>query len=183
MKQQQQQTPSILLDMRTGFNLAMFAADVHTACIRPITRSGMGTRGMGAPGFWAMLLIPTYAAAADAPEMIRYFWVWLALVVYRRIRADKRQHTQFQGWVWPLDWCVKNELTAHLLEAVSMLLIGSMLTGISEALGMFISAGFVSFGFRYVIDAMVIQRQKEAAHNARVEMQAMQGHFEEVRGR
>jgi hypothetical protein len=180
-RQQQQQESSMLIDMRTSFNLLNFLADAHTASIRPFTRSGMGTRGIGAPGFWAMLLILAYAGFANAPEMILYFWAWLAMVVYRRITADRRQHTDFQGWVWMFDWCLKDELKAHLLEAVSMWAIGGFLCGFSEPLGQFVMLGAVSFGVKYAINAATVARRREAAHNARIEMETMQRQFEDER--
>jgi hypothetical protein len=179
MPPQQQQEPSMLLDLRTSFNIANFLADTHSACIRPFTRTGMGARGLGAPAFFAAILILAYAGNAHAPDMLLYFQAWLVMVVYRRITADKTQHSHFQGWVWMFDWCVKNELTARLLEAGSMWIIGGILSGFSEAIGRFVSAGVFSLGLKYLIDASTVQRQKEAAHNARIEMAAMQRRLEE----
>jgi len=182
-QQQQQQQPSMLVDMRTSFNIANFLADIHSACIRPFTRTGMGARGLGASGFFAGILILAYAGFADAPDMLLYFQAWVIMAVYRRITADKTQHSQFQGFVWMFDWCVKNELTARLLEAGSMWVIGGILSGFSEAVGRFVSAGVFSLGLKYLIDASTIQRQKEAAHNARIEMEAMQRRLEQEKRR
>jgi|SRR5271166_497525 len=184
MPPQQQQEPSMLVDMRTSFNIANFLADTHSACIRPFTRTGMGARGLGAPGFFAGILILAYAGFADAPDMLLYFQAWLIMAVYRQIfSVDKRQHTQFQGFVWAFDWAIKNELNARLLEAGSMWIIGGALSGFSEAVGRFVSAGVFSLGLKYLIDASTVQRRKEAAHNARIEMEAMQRRLEQEKRR
>jgi hypothetical protein len=176
-----QQPPSMLIDMRTSFNLLNFVADVHTAAIRPFTRSGMGTRGLGAAGIWAGGLLLVYAGAANAPEMLRYAWVWLALVVYRRLTADRRQHSQFQGIVWMFDWLFTDEMKARLLEVVVVWIVGSYLCRFSEPLGQFVAWGALSFAFKYAVHAATRARQSEAAHNARVEMETMQRRFEEER--
>jgi hypothetical protein len=181
MPPQQKQQQSFLVDMRASFNIVNFLADIHTAAIRPWTRSGMGTRGMGAAGLFAGVLILGYAGFAEAPEMITYFWAWLAMVVYRRITADKREHTHYQGRVWLFHWCLKDELNARLMEAGTMWILGGVLAGVSEALGQFVVAGLFSFGLKYVIDAATVERRREAAHNARIEMETHHQSFEEER--
>ena len=167
------------MDMRTGFNGLTFLADIHMAAILPWTRSGMGTRGMGWPGFWAMLGIPLYAGLAEAPEMLAYWHVWMAMVIYRRLTADSWQHPQYQGRAWMFHWCMKRELDARLMEAGTMPLIGGILCGISEPIGLFVTAGFFSFGFRYVVDVAAHARRQEAVARARIEQEAMQAYVEE----
>lgn len=178
-QQQQQQQPSLLTDMRTSFNILVFVADAHTACIRPFTRTGMGPRGMGTPGFWAMLFIPVYAGLARAPDMLTYWYFWIAMVIYRRLSCEKFQHPDYQGRVWMFHWCMKREIDARLMEAGTMPLLGGILCGISEPIGLFVTAGIFSFGLRYVVDAAAHQRRIEAIRAARMEMEAMQAYAEE----
>jgi hypothetical protein len=168
-------------DARNVFNIATIAADVHTACIRPLTRMRMGTRGMGAAGFWAMLAIPIYAATVQSELMLTYWYVWMAMVIFQRLKADKIQHHAFQGFVWMFDWCIPNEIAARWCEAASMFAIGSLLMGWSEPLGQFVFYSGFSFAFRCLIDGMTRQRQIEIAHNAGVEMWQMQERLQQTR--
>jgi hypothetical protein len=179
MPPQQQEKQSMLIDMRTSFNILYFVASIHAKCIEPFTRSGMGTRGIGAAGFWAMLFIPAYAGTVHADEMLAYWHAWVLMVIYRRVTADRKQHTDFGGWVWMFDWLIKDELNARRLEAVSMLVLGNLLSAWSEAVGQFVTYGFFSLGIKCVIDGINRARQKEAAHNAPLEMWAMQQRFQQ----
>lgn len=183
MPQQQQRESSWLDDARTGFNLATFGADVLNACFQPFTRSGMGTGGLGMAGVGALLLILIYAGLANAPDMLIYWYAWLGMVIYRRITADKSQHTKFHGCVWMFDWCTQHEMTARLLEAAAMPLLGSMIGRFSEPVGLFITFGVFSFGYRYAIDQATVARRRDAGHNARIEMEAMQRQMQPEEGR
>jgi hypothetical protein len=178
-EQQQQHQSSWPNDARAGFNLVTFAADVHIACIRPFTRSGMGTGGMtGMASLGAMLFIPIYAGLVEAPEMLTYWYAWLAMAIYRRIKADKSQHTEFHGIVWIFDLCVQRERTAQLLEAATMPVLGAIIGQWSDDVGLFITTGVFSFGYRYVINVAADARRRAAAHNARIDMEAMQREFQ-----
>ena len=183
MPRQQQQQPSLLTDMRTGFNVAILIADAHSACIRPLTRTGMGVRGMGTPGVLALFFIPVCASLAESPDLLTYWYGWIAMVIYRRLKAEPFQHPDYQGRVWMFHWCMKDEINARLMEAGMMPIIGGFLCQISEPIGLFVTAGFFSFGLRYVVDAAAHRRRKEAIRAARLEMEAMQRYAEEdVRG-
>jgi len=179
---QQQQQPSPFLDPRTVFGIGLTAADIHTAAIRPFTRSGNGIQPLGIPGVLALLLIVFYGACLNAPEMFLFFWAWLVMLFYRRFTADRRQHTQFQGYVWALDWCIKDPATAHFIEFVALWAIGWGISFYSEPLGLFVSFSFFSFGFRYIIDLITLRRRKESIHNAHVEMDLMQQTVQQYRG-
>ena len=109
-----------------------------------------------------MLFILVYAWLAESPDMITYWYLWMGMVIYRRITADKCQHSQYRGWPWMFRWCVKSEMTARLLEAATMPLLGGIVSGFSEDVGRFVTAGVFSFGFRYLIDASTEARRREA---------------------
>ena len=178
-KSQKQPRESPFLDARTSFYWVVFLADIHTGCIRPLTRSHMGPHGLGWPGFWAMLAIPVYAGLAEAPEMLTYWYWWMGLVIYRRITADKIQHTQYQGWPWMFDWCMNDEMNARAMEAGTMPLLGGLVACLlGEQAGAFVAAGVFSFGLRYVIDASAMARRREAARNARIDMEQMQTYYD-----
>jgi hypothetical protein len=178
-QQQQQQEQTFPVDMRTSFNILYFVVCFFTMTILPFTRSRMGTRGVGAAGFWAMLFIPLYAGTVHSDAILTFWYAWVIMVIYRRITADKNQHPQFTGWVWMFDWLIKDELNARRLEAVSMLIVGNLLKEWSEPVGQFVIYGSFSLGAKCVFDAMTRARQKEAAHIARIEMLAMQERFQD----
>jgi hypothetical protein len=170
---------SMLIDMRTSFNVLTFVADVHTACIRPFTRTHQGIHGMGWAGFYAMLAIPAVAALGEMPGLLTYWYVWMAMVIYRRIKADKYQHSSYQGWPWCFRWCMNNELNMRAMEAGTM----PMLAGIASAVfgpevGTFICFGFFSFGYRYVIDSMTHAQRIKASRDARIEMHQAQDYVD-----
>jgi hypothetical protein len=182
MPQQQQPNHSLLpIDMRTGFNIWIFIVDAWCAGLWPFTRCHMGTRGMGTAGFWAMLFIPIYAGLAEAPDLLAYWHLWLAMAIYRRITADPVQDTRFQGFVWMFNWCTKSEMTARLLEAASMPLIGGILSTFSEDIGRFLTLAIFPLSFRYLVDALTIAKREEAVANAIHDMNAMQVHFQRAR--
>jgi hypothetical protein len=183
-RQQQQQQPSWLIDMRDSFNIVNFLADGHTACFRPFTREGAGPHGLGAPGFFAgAAFLPLWAGMTDSPDMLLYWQAWIIMVVYRRIMASKQEHPHYQGRVVVIGRFVKNELHARLMEAGAMWVLGGVLSGFSEDIGYFVTTGLFSFGFKYVIDSWTVARRREAARKAIVEMQAAQYEFEEERSR
>jgi hypothetical protein len=178
---QQKEKSSYLIEMRHAANLLFFITDAHAMCILPFTRSHMGKRGVGAAGFWAMIGIALYAGTMNAPEMITYWYVWLCMCIYRRIFADRNQHTQYRGWVWAFDWCVRDELTARRLEVAAVFALGIAVMEWSQAIGQFLVYGSFSLGVQSSLAAMHRTRRLEAAHNARLEMETMQQQFVEER--
>jgi hypothetical protein len=168
--------------MRTGFNVATFLADVGMACFLPITHSHQGAHSMGKAGFCAMLAIPIWAGLARAPDLLAYWHFWMAMAIYRRITASPAEHTQYRGRPWMFSWCTNSEMTARLLEAASMPLLGAIVGELSLDVGRFVTVvGTFSFAYRYVLDVMTEERRSEAAWNAVREMEAMQHHFHRAR--
>jgi hypothetical protein len=173
MAGQPQREPSMFIDQRTAFNLCTFAADAAMRCFTPFTRCHQGTRSMGLAGFGAMLLIPLWAGFAHAPDMLAYWHFWLAMVIYRRITADRVQHTQYQGWPWMFRWCANSELNARLGETAAMPVLGGIVSAFSEDVGRFITVfGTFSYVYRFILDAMTVAHREQAAHNAIRQMEA-----------
>jgi hypothetical protein len=176
MPQQQQHTPSLLDRSRDYFNLFNFSADVITASVRPFTRVGMGTKGLGTPAFVAgVFFLPAYAGMTHSPDMILYWQAWIVMAIYARMKADRSEHTAYQGRV-RIFWRFhrENELNARLMEAGAMWIVGGVLSGFSEDIGYFVYISMFAFSFKYVIDSITVAQLRDAAHNARIEMEAAQ---------
>src|SRR5690349_21771385 len=104
--QRPQQEPTSPYNLRSSFDLVMFTATILSMCILPLTRRRMGRRCMGRHGFFAMLLIFFYAGLQNSIDMFHYLYVWIGMVIFRRLTADKQQHTRYPGSVWLFDWCI-----------------------------------------------------------------------------
>lgn len=182
MPQQQQPNNSLLpIDMRTGFNIWTYGADVWCVCLWLFTRCRMGKHGMGMAGFWAMIFIPIYAGLTRSHDLLIFWHYWMAMAIFRRITHDPAQDSRFRGFVWMFSWCTNSEMTARLLEAASMPLIGTLVSAFSEDVGRFITLGTFPLAYRYILDALTIAKREEAVANAIHDMNAMQGHFQRAR--
>ena len=179
--QETQQQPTNLYDARASFNLFNAVANVHAKCLLPFTRCHMGKHGMGLlPSIFAAFLMLAYAQYARAPEMLLFCRAWLVMAVLRRLTADRRQHTEYEGWPWLFGF-LRNQQLARLLEAGSLWLIGGWLSTYSVPLGRFVAAGAFSYGFKYAVDRIVDGRMQDAAHDAPIEMAWLQRTMEKGR--
>ena len=170
-------------DARDGFNIAGFALTAHAMTILPFTRTGMGIRGLGAYGFWAMVMIFFYALLMGSPAMLLYLALWLVMAVRHRLFPDRRQHSAYQGYPWLFGWMVKDEYIARCVEAASMFLIGSLLYGLSQAVGLFVVCGTFSLGAKYVMEHSLHLRRVQAAHDWQAEADGWRVAMEEVQRR
>jgi hypothetical protein len=175
-----QQPEPFLPDMRSSANLIYWLVSAFGMTVLPFVRQGFGKHGIGLPGLLAGAIIWLYAGLADAPEMLTYFVVWAAFCIYRRMTHDPRQHTQYQGYPLLTGWLFKSEMTARLAEAGLVWIAGGILSGLSPALGQFLSFGAYALSLKYMLDGAVIERQKEAAHDAITTMKIQQERMEEV---
>jgi hypothetical protein len=169
-----------LPDMRASTNLIYWLASALTMTVLPIIREGFGKHGLGLPALLAWPLIWGYAGLADAPEMMLYFAVWAAFSVYRRFTYDPIQATQYQGYPLLTGWLFRNEMTARLAEAALVWIAGGILSRLSAALGQFLSFAAYALFIKHMLEGALIERQKEAAHDALVTMQIQQERMEEV---
>jgi hypothetical protein len=177
----QQPDPSLNARMKESFHWLYFLANAYAACLLPFIRHGMGTRGIGAAGFFAWLLMLAYAGHTASPEMLIYIKAWFVFAVYRRIRADRRQLTGYQGWPLLTGWLIRSDRLARAVEAVLVYLIGSHLCQWSESVGRFIACGAYALAAKLYIETAIQRQHQEAAHNAVVQMEIMQARMEEAR--
>jgi hypothetical protein len=156
------QNPASLTD------LAYKAAIVYSGAFTPILRSGFGTKAFRAY-IGTLVLMIVYAGTYNCPELIRYLPYWLAMVAFRRITSDRRQHSQYQGYPWLAAIIMRKELRARLLEPWLCFFAGLALMPYSEPLAMFVMGGCVSLLVVLGIEMEVIRSRKRAMHDAMVE--------------
>jgi hypothetical protein len=179
----QQPDGSFPIGTRQTFQYSHFFADAYVMCFLPFLRYGMGKRGIGAAGFFALIIMLLYAGTTGSDDMLMYIKAWFIFAVYRRLRYDKRQHTNFPGWPLLTDWIIKSDRLALAAEAVLVYVIGTYLYDWSEPVGQFVAWGALPLALKCFIYFAAYERQKEGAHNAIVQMQITQSRLTDVRQR
>ena len=107
--------------------------------------------------------------------MLTYLQAWIVFAIYRKLRADPTQHTQFRGWPLLTHAWVRSDNAAYAIEAVLVFAIGCCLYGWSPAVGQFVIYGSFALAISCVLESAYIARRKEATHDAIVEMEFTQG--------
>jgi hypothetical protein len=168
---------------RQTFQYVHFFADAYAMCFLPFIRYGMGKRGIGAAGVFSLLIMLLYAGSTGSPDMLIYIKAWIIFAVYRRLRHDRHQHTNFPGWPMLTDWLIKSDRFARAAEAVLVYVIGTYVYGWSEPVGRFVAWGALPLAVKCFIYFAAYERQKEGAHNAIVQMEITQTRLGGVRAR
>jgi len=167
----QQERQDGMFSDRDTFNILYFALNAYAMALLPFLRRGMGRRGIGLPGLFALVIIVFYGGQTRSAEMTAYFWAWLTAVFVQRLTIDRRQHSLYQGWPVFTGWLAKDEMHARLGEVVLVFIVGTCLGSWSEAVGHFVTWGSVALMFKYGIEAVYFAREKEAFEDARIEME------------
>jgi hypothetical protein len=169
MSAQQKQDGQAFTDS-DGFNFLYFLISVFAMAFFPFLRKGQGKRAIGLNALLAMLLMLYYAGRTRSPEMLMYFYAWLAMLFVRRFTADSAQHSQYQGY--PVIGClVKDEMLARCGEAVLVWVAGCLIDPWSHPLGQFLMWGSLALVIKFFIESMYQERRDEALHDAAVEME------------
>jgi len=164
--------------MRESFNLMYAVAKVHAFCFWPFIRRDFGTDATGFPAFFAMILMIFVGSLGRIPEMFPFLGLWILMLACQRARTFKRVrqgviwHSRYEGYPWlalrfPL---VRTEARAKsLMEPVLCLLAGVALVQISEKLGMFVMAGFISMAIVDGINREIDRKRLAAMRDAEIE--------------
>jgi hypothetical protein len=179
----QQTQPGFQIGPRQTFQYSHFFVDAYAMCFYPFIRYGMGKRGIGAAGFFALIIMLLYAGSTRSEGMLIYMKAWCIFAVYRRIRHDNNQHTNFPGWPLLTDWLIKSDRFARAAEAVLVYVIGTYISDWSDPVGLFVAWGALPLAIKCFIYFAAYERQTEAAHNAIVQMQIVQSRMGDVRER
>jgi hypothetical protein len=95
-------------------NLGFNVASAYGACLWPFTRSHFGSHAFA--GYPLSLIgMVVYAGWRNCDAMMTYLVVWLVALIYRRLTADRNQHSRFQGYPWVFGW-MANQHVAKLGE-------------------------------------------------------------------
>jgi hypothetical protein len=180
-QQQQQRQPSMLDDMRSGFNVSTFALEVAGMAYLPILRARFGVRAMQGTSFWAMLAIAAYAVAMNSRVMLcAYLPVWLLCIVWKRLGADPYEHSSYQGYPILTGWLFSNEYLARCAEAGLLWLFGAWLARVDESLGLFVTGGGFVLMAQYMLGHTIHLRRVRAAIDMQSEAEQWQATMQEV---
>lgn len=184
--QQQQKNEKFGMDLRESMNATYAIAYIHTMCLLPFLRCNFGTNVPGIAGIAALILLLFMTASQD-PAMTVFLFLWLLALACQRCRTWRlvsngwREHSQYGGrpWLAMLIPFVRTEMAAKTIEPGLCFLVGGLLCGLSETLGLFVMAGIVSLTIVRGIQLESLRRQMTAYHDLQIEQQAMS---ERVRG-
>lgn len=187
--QQQPQPKASMRDQMNGTLAVLYWLIVsHETAIVPFIRLHFGNRYFGLNAFGALIIILVYAMATESVEMVRFFYWWLAALFVQRIitfrdgQKGRVEHTRFGGQsVIARFFRNVTHSQARTLDAVLCLAAGGLLTNVSEPLGKFVMAGFLSIMGGQTIDRMMTRARVQAMNDAEIEarqtMQQYRGRY------
>ena len=174
------------IDHAYVFGLLYLLCNAHRVCITVFIRRSFGTSAFE---WHAVVALIIHWTVADLyPGFGLFFLFWLAALICQRIQSYRLrwmgilQHSRYQGYPWlamhmPF---IKSEHQARRFEPLLCLLLGVLVATIWDRLGLFIMAGFGSFGTCLVIETAILHQRMQAMVDADLEL----GYFvEHHRGR
>jgi hypothetical protein len=185
--QQQEQRLTLREQAACGIGIAYLFLSAHRLAISPFIRNGFGARAHEPHVLYTFGGLMWLSCGYGGFRL--YFLCWLAVMAARRVETLRlalkgvRYHTRYQGHPFAamLMPRVKTEAHARYAEPLLCLAVGLVLVTISEPVGFFVMAGFVSFAGCMAIDAMIDQRRVEAMHDAEMEMRYYAERFRQGR--
>jgi hypothetical protein len=175
---QQQQPRASMRDQVNG-TLAVFYWLIvsHETCIVPFIRCHFGSKYFGLNAIGSLVIILLYAMATESTEMVQFFYWWLgALIVqrvitFRDLQEGRVEHTRFSGQsaIARFFKSVSGPGECRTFEAMLCLAVGALLTNVSDPLGKFVMAGFLSIKGGQTIDYMMTRARMQAMNDAEIE--------------
>jgi hypothetical protein len=177
--------PQERVTLRGSFNVVYFLASSHALCLTPFLHHSFGSEAFGMQGLAALLMILVYGGETRSAAMGNFLLLWLAAFVLQRLRTfslfqrGERMHSRYGGYPWlavrlPF---VKSEREAIAFEPVLCLAAGTLLGGVSEELGRFVTAGFISLLLKYGIEWQIEQMRLRRMQDAFIEQEHLVGRF------
>ena len=111
------------------------------------------------------IYLPLYAGYARVPELMYWFYPWLAAMIFRRLTYDRNQDSNYRGWPWLTGLMFRRERTVRLMEALLLLGTGYWLEG---PVGHFLMIGAAGLFVTLRIDAMVLAARRRIIHDGRI---------------
>ncbi len=149
-------------------NIVYGLATIYNGAFTPVLRSRFGSHAFASyPATLILLLV----CAASCPELAKYIPVWLALVLFRRLTADRTLHSRYQGYPWlcRLIPFVNTEFRARAVEPWLCFFGGIFLMQVSEPLARFVMGGSLSLFIVLMTETVTLEKRKRAMHDAAVE--------------
>jgi hypothetical protein len=171
-------------DVRTGINLLGILANGHATTVTPFLRRGFGSEALGINGVVGAIIILLYAGVTNSPEMVTFWWVWIAAVAYQRLYSVKQRqngnvvHSRYAGWPEVGMRFAKTEKVARgVIEPLVCVVVGGCLWSWSEALGRFILLGSFSLLVSRGLEQQVIRNRVRAMSDAQIEQRYLSDVF------
>ncbi len=180
MNQQQQNNDP--MQMKDTFNLVYALVHGHSTAITPFLRTSFGKEALGMNGLAALAIILLYGGLMNCYEMFIYLCVWLVAVIYQRVKQFRNrmngfvQHSRYNGYpalAYKLFPRIQSEGNAKGAEAFLCLGVGWLLTYVSQPLGWFVMAGWVSIMFSEGLGVELRRKKLQAMRDAEIEQQAL----------
>jgi hypothetical protein len=95
-------------------NIAYNLASAYGACLWPFIRCRFGSHAF-AGYVLSAIGMGVYAAYRNCGAMAWYFIAWTIAVAFRRLTADRNQHSRYQGDAFVFGW-LANQFVARLAE-------------------------------------------------------------------
>lgn len=160
-----------------AFGILYLIAGSHAVAITPFIRRDFGAEAFNPYGLFAFIGLLALTEGRWATPMGIYFTLWFFTLLYRRFESFRlRQkglvtHSRYIGYPW-LAMRFKHVKTmeqARGFEPVICLLAGAALCLVSETLGFFVMAGFVSLGLCMSIDKFAVYKRVQRMQDAVIE--------------
>ncbi len=177
---QNQQNGKQLSDNRVAFNALWMVANGGSMCLLPFLRHRMGSNAIGWNGVFALIFMWVYGDAAQCPEIIGFFCVWIFFVLVRRIESVKLArngvviHSRYAGdplIMRLLPFIKRKDATAA--EIALCLLIGGLTYTASPSLGGFILTAAICLLIVGAIEEQAFKNRVTAMRDAAIEQRAM----------
>lgn len=177
MSKQPDKPEGFLPNFQHSTNFLYWIVSLLSKTVTPAIRTSLGKHGVGLDGLMAGVLILGVASLGNSNQVLMYFFVWSACCMYRRMTYDPMQATQFPGWCLLTQWMFHGEMTARLAEAVIVWVAAGMIPG---TLGVFLQWSAYGLFGKYLLDAAIFERQKEAIGDTTAMMEIRQ---EQMKGK
>lgn len=173
----QQQNNSTKLTTGDSLGLIYLAANSHATAITPLIRSDFGMEAFHPYGLVALLLMLALTGGRWASGMGVYLAVWFIALIIRRIESFRLRlkgivtHSRYRGYPWLAMKFrfIKDVEQAKGFEPFMCFLIGAAICPVSETLGFFIMAGFISLGVCMCIDKFIVFKRVQHMSDAVIE--------------
>ena len=177
--QPQQDVTDVLFNARQTTNLIYILAAGHATCFTVFMRHSFGTNALGRNGVVALLMILFYIAGTEDPRMLLFLWVWLAALVYQRLRTFRLWrkghvwHSRYDGYPalgMKLPF-TKTEGAAPINEILICFLAATAFAPWCESMAVFLMLGMVSLFIVRGFDMQILSNRVRSMKDAAIEQQ------------